>query len=469
MKLQPNQLNQMKIKTSKESDPNYLASVVKITNISPHPNADKLEITKIFGNDIIIGKGLYAIGDICIYFPVECCISRKFLSWANLLDKPELNSDGETKGFFGKQSRVKAISLRGIPSQGFLYKVSELSKYYGIDSKCFKFGDTFDTVGEDLLVYKYVRNNVKNSDSKTRRKFPRWLNFVIRLFPNNIQKFLFTSINSLYGKNKYSILSRIPDKKFNFHYKTEQLGKNIWLVKPDDYITIKPKFHGTSAIFSNMKLLKSFSIINLIKDIFNIEYDKFEYKLLYSSRSVLKNRKDGQYTNDVWGINAQKLDGVIPPNYAVYGEIVGFTPSGGAIQKKYDYGVTNFNNELYVYRLTFTDPVTNKTSDLNSKEIEKFCDQYDLMQMPRYYSGPAKNLFDIPIDDNWSDTFLNKLKDTFLDKKCEFCNNNVINEGIVLRLEDSDAKKAFKFKSPKFLVEESSNRDNNEVDIEEEN
>jgi hypothetical protein len=36
-------------------------------------------------------------------------------------------------------------------------------------------------------------------------------------------------------------------------------------------------------------------------------------------------------------------------------------------------------------------------------------------------------------------------------------------------LEDSDAKTAFKFKSPKFLVEESSNRDNNEVDIEEEN
>ena len=56
-----------------------------------------------------------------------------------------------------------------------------------------------------------------------------------------------------------------------------------------------------------------------------------------------------------------------------------------------------------------------------------------------------------------------------MDDQLETTVVNVILGETVLRLEDSDAKKAFKFKSPKFLVEESSNRDNNEVDIEEEN
>jgi hypothetical protein len=44
----------------------------------------------------------------------------------------------------------------------------------------------------------------------------------------------------------------------------------------------------------------------------------------------------------------------------------------------------------------------------------------------------------------------------------------MVNEGIILRIESSESKKAYKFKSPKFLIQESSARDNNEADMEEE-
>ena len=39
----------------------------------------------------------------------------------------------------------------------FLFKVSELVKYYEIDENTFNLGDTFDTVGDDILVKKYAK------------------------------------------------------------------------------------------------------------------------------------------------------------------------------------------------------------------------------------------------------------------------------------------------------------------------
>jgi hypothetical protein len=80
----------------------------------------------------------------------------------------------------------------------------------------------------------------------------------------------------------------------------------------------------------------------------------------------------------------------------------------------------------------------------------------------------AVDLFDIPLDNNWNDNFLAKLKESYLDSVCTLCTTGVVNEGIVLRIESSEKKTAFKFKSPLFLVKESADRDNNEVDIEEE-
>ena len=153
----------MKLKITEGADPNYLATVVEVPTIKEHPNAERLELVEIFGNTIVIGKGSYTKGDKVVYFPVEAQISKKFLSWANLLDKPELNADQKTKGFFQSKGRVRAVALRGIPSQGFLFKVSELAKYYEIEENTFSIGDIFDTVGSDLLVTKYIKGDSKKS------------------------------------------------------------------------------------------------------------------------------------------------------------------------------------------------------------------------------------------------------------------------------------------------------------------
>ena len=45
-------------KQSPKSNLNYAASIVKLNNIRKHPNADKLKITTIQGNDVITGAPL---------------------------------------------------------------------------------------------------------------------------------------------------------------------------------------------------------------------------------------------------------------------------------------------------------------------------------------------------------------------------------------------------------------------------
>lgn len=456
------------LKISEGADPNYLVTVVKCPELKPHPNADRLEILTVFGNDVIVAKDMYKPGELLCYFAVESCISQKFLSWANLLDKPELNADGKTRGFFSpKNGRVKAISLRSIPSQGFLYKVSKLAEYYEIEESVFNVGDIFDTVGDDLLVKKYICKESNSGEPNVKKsRVPKWLNSAIGFFPRPIRKSVYVFVNAWYNRNSEGIKSKIVDGQFKFHYKTEHLGKNIFILKPNDFITISSKMHGTSAIFSNILCKRTFNPLRSIANKFGANIPNEEYKFVYSSRSILKNRRDGKFTDDVWGIIASEIEESIPIGYTVYGEIVGYTSTGKTIQKGYDYGIPNGDCDFRVYRITYNSP-EGTVEELEWYEIEEFCYENGLKTVPVYYTGLASELFDILVDDNWRDNFLIKLKEIYLDKPCEFCTTGVVNEGIVLRIENNENKIALKFKSPLFNIAEGKLRDENYEDMEE--
>ena len=98
-------------KQSPKINLNYAAQIVWISNLRVHPNADRLKITTIQGNDVITGAPLI-VGDYCIYFPLECTISKSYLSYSNSFEKKEDNRNPEVKGFFGKHGRVRAVKLR---------------------------------------------------------------------------------------------------------------------------------------------------------------------------------------------------------------------------------------------------------------------------------------------------------------------------------------------------------------------
>jgi hypothetical protein len=231
--------------------------------------------------------------------------------------------------------------------------------------------------------------------------------------------------------------------------------------------------HNTSAVYGNILCKKPFNIFRSIGKKIGLNILETENRFVYSSRSVLKNRRDGKFTDDVWGIIAARLNGKIPKNFTIYGEIVGYSSTNKMVQKNYDYGVKQGECDFFIYRMT--ENTYNGVRECSWDEIEAFCVEKELKHVPVYYMGVAESMFDIPNcgDDenkrNWREQFLQALKEKYLDKACEFCTTGVVNEGIVLRNESDPDKNALKYKSPKFLIGESVDRDNGETNMEEEN
>jgi RNA ligase (TIGR02306 family) len=84
-----------------------IVDVAKIKEVKEHPNADRLEIHKIKGWEVIAQKGLYKEGDIVVYCPIDAVLPI------------ELSDAMEVTKYLSKQ-RVKTARLRGVYSQGLL-------------------------------------------------------------------------------------------------------------------------------------------------------------------------------------------------------------------------------------------------------------------------------------------------------------------------------------------------------------
>lgn len=93
--------------------------VVKVGEIHPHPNADRLEITKVWGWDLTIPKGLFAADTYGVYFPIDSVLPtelEKFLF-------PEGSKFKLTRG------RIRAERIRGMTSYGLLVSLTEIVDY----------------------------------------------------------------------------------------------------------------------------------------------------------------------------------------------------------------------------------------------------------------------------------------------------------------------------------------------------
>lgn len=114
---------------------------VTITSIEPHPNADRLEICRVSGWDIVSGKGNYKVGDIVVHIPPDAMVPKTWAdTWAvtpYLSFKKSAEFDSSTPGGRG---RVRAAKLRGVTSFGFLVPNdsgaslgTDLAEHYGIE------------------------------------------------------------------------------------------------------------------------------------------------------------------------------------------------------------------------------------------------------------------------------------------------------------------------------------------------
>lgn len=92
-----------------------LASIETITDISPHGNADSLEIAKVLGWQIIVRKGEFKAGESVVFFPIDTILPDA--PWSAFLKKGD------------KPIRLNTIKLRGQYSQGLVQPLSILPEH----------------------------------------------------------------------------------------------------------------------------------------------------------------------------------------------------------------------------------------------------------------------------------------------------------------------------------------------------
>ena len=441
---------------SEKANPNYLAKFVEISNIRKHPNADRLQVSTIDGNDVITGTDI-KVGDFVVYFPLECAISKDFLSATNSFEDKELNFEKDKKGFFNSKGRVRAVKLRGQPSMGYIVPVSVF----------------FDWINAITASSTYIFSPSKDLNVE----FDRFKSgdkdyFVCKKYVNKQEKIDKNKEKQVNQKYKAKKVEKLIDNQFRLHCDTPQFGKNLFKFSPEDVISITHKLHGTSGVFSKVLCKKKLTWYQKLFKKVGIDIQDTHYDSVYSSRKVIKNKNysdkevtGGFYGEDIWGVVAKELDPFIEQGMTLYCEIVGYLESGKMVQPKYDYGCKEGEHDVYVYRITTTMP-NGTVYEWSTPQITEWCNKKGIKHVPLYYHGKAEDLFpSLNTEAHWQDDFLIKMKETYLEKMDPICTNQVPDEGICIRREGLEID-TYKLKSFAFLQYESAELDAGTVDIE---
>lgn len=88
----------------------HKVEVVKVV-ITPHPNADAVELAQVGDYLSVVKKGQFSTGDLVAYIPEQSILPTSLIQ--------ELGLEGRLAG--SAKNRVKAIKLRGVLSQGLCY------------------------------------------------------------------------------------------------------------------------------------------------------------------------------------------------------------------------------------------------------------------------------------------------------------------------------------------------------------
>ncbi len=425
---------------------NYAAIVVKVSNTIPLEGFDKIHAAIILGNQVIVDKSITK-DTIGLYFPVECQLSKEYLSSNNLYRKSELNKDNTKKGYFEENGRVRCVKFKDNKSEGLFMPLESLT--FLNCNLPLAVGHSFDKINGVEICRKYIiKIRQSNSTGKSNK-----------------------------GVGKLVRESKLIDGQFRFHDDTTMLYRNLHKIDPDTIISITYKMHGTSGISSKVLCKKPLKWYEKILKILGVNIVDTTYDYIYASRKVIKNNElnpnANHYNNeDIWGLAHNEVKEYLQDGMTFYYEIVGFLPySGGYIQKDYDYGCEPNKFKVYIYRITYTNS-SGKVFEFNSQQVQSYCYQYGLNAVPELFYGRASELFSdnrLTLD-NWRERFLQVIKDNYNEKTCYICHSaDVPEEGVVIRIEDSLDFKAYKQKSFRFLQNESGLLDKGESNIEDEN
>lgn len=359
-----------------------------------------------------------------VMFPPESQLSEAVAYEHNLYSNASKNKDTTVKGYFGNTRRVKAIRLRGVPSNAFAADASWFDNP--------PVGTVFDTVDGVTISRKYTTHKPQ---SQTKRKS---------------------------GKQRVQF--------FPEHYDTGMYLRNPGWIVGGDYVTITQKIHGTSGRWGRVPVLRELTWKERLAKRFGVPVNEYEHQFVSGSRHVIKGISEGQqdfYDADIWSEVGETIKDRIPNDVMVYGEIIGWI-GDQPIQKDYTYRIPKGEWRMYVYRVSVLS--SNGTEyDLPWPAVEEFCENRQLETVKVLASGTFYDMrkrFDT--DEAFAEFWMDR---HFYEEGYDalpLSDDSPVDEGVVIRADNGITPTALKIKGPMFYEHESASIDQGVPDIEEE-
>lgn len=411
---------------------NYAAIIVKVPATVDLKGLDNLVGVPILGHQALTQRDGVSIGDLKVAVTAETQLSETYAAWNNLYRESELNKDNTESGYLEKNRRIRAIKLRGHRSDALLMPLESLA-FTGINPATLREGDTFDAINGHEICRKYelpIKGNPNSPANKVAAAF-----------------------------------KRVTTKQFPEHISTDNYWRNKHLLDDAREAVVTQKLHGTSIRVGRVPCLREKGRVEKFLNRWFPTADHV-YDAVFGSRKVIKDvnnpRQNHHYGEDIWTAYGKGIQDIIPDGYIVYGELIGWTPDGGPIQKGYTYDQPKGMAELYVYRVAFVN-AQGTLADLSWDGVKEFCTARGLKWAPELMRTDTLNLVhdvDALMDKRYADD-----PETFIETPVRLSDKKTVDEGVCIR-QEGIVPTILKAKAPAFLLHETKLLDAEELDLE---
>lgn len=406
-------------------NPNYAAIITRVGEVHAIPGADRIKSIRVFGMTSIVSADTRE-GDWVVVLPTECQVSDEFARVNNLYRHSELNADPTHTGYLEDNRRVRAIKLRGMVSSTIVLPLSALA-YTKVKLDDLREGDTFDELNGHEICKKFVRPVKVHT-------------------PRNQQRTATTYVDP----------HVFPEQDHVIHW-----ARVVNDMPAHREYIVTQKLHGTNIRVGHVPVERKLSLMERIAARLGIRVQRTKYSHVYGSHHVVKGISDAQqhfYGEDIWTREGQRIKDVVPQNWVVFGELVGWVRENTPIQPNYTYDVPNGEARLYVYRVVITNDQGVQV-ELPWDSVMDWCRDVGLYHVPELVRYSSKVVLNVG---------LNAIIGTKFAGTQPWCSEPVplsptspCDEGVVIRVE-SLSPNFYKVKADAFLEHESKALDTDE-------
>lgn len=337
----------------------HKAIVAQVTEIIAIPGADKIQIARVLGENVVVSKEVQ-VGYVGILFPVDVQLSEEFCHYNNLFRHSHKNADNNKTGFFEDSGRVRAQPFLKIKSEGYFTSLDSLN-YLGLNDLPLTVGYQFDEIDGHKICQKYY-------NEKTLKKI---------------------------GNQSVKQKKANETPFFAKHVDSEQFKHFAESIPAGALLSFHSKIHGTSA---RMGLTLVNKPLNKFKQFVNKVFPNFfpetAWEYVVGTRNVVlrDESKGGFHGSEQFRFDAMEIvKPYLEKGMTIYGEIAGYANgkpimpvhSISALKEKaytkkygdkvvYSYGCKEHEFRLHVYRISFTRE-NGEQVDMSQKQMEQWC------------------------------------------------------------------------------------------------